>query len=172
MSNTEPETVALEFPPPRRYIVFLWTVLAWVQAGLLFLWSIPWYRREVADLRSWVIWAGFDAFLLVGTAHATLSRVRVDEQGMEFLKWNFHWVRWEWEEVFRLESRSSLLGTRYRVRSLRGAYGFASMAVSGSARLAAMIVERADLDDYGEETLSLQTGTVHVWLHPSASEDD
>ncbi len=46
------------------------------------------------------------------------------------------------------------------------------MAVSGSARLAAEIVERADLDDYGEETLSLQTGTVHVWLHPSASEDD
>lgn len=172
MPTPESQTVALEFPPPRRYVIFLWTVLAWVQAGLLFLGSMPWYRREVADLRSWIIWAGFDVFLLLGATHATLLRIRVDRDGFEFLKWNFRWARWEWDEVYRLESRSSLLGTRYRVRSHRGSFGFASLAVRGSARLAALIVERADLDDYGEESISLQTGTVHVWLHPSASEDD
>jgi hypothetical protein len=167
----EPEPLTLEFGPPQRYLVFLWTVLAWVQAGLVFLWNIPWYRREITDVRSWVIWALFDAILLIGSTHATLFRVRVDQAGMEFLKWNFRWVRWDWEEIYRLESRSSYIGSRYRVRSERGAFGFASLAVTGAARLAATIIERADLDDYGEESVSLQSGTLHVWLHPSAADD-
>lgn len=170
MFDADSETVVYEFAPPRRYIVFLWSVLAWVQAGLFFLWSIPWYRREVMDPRSWAVWAVFDLILLAGAVHATMLRVRVDARGFEFLKWNFRWTRWDWDEITRLESRPSLLGARYQMRSLRGRYGFASMALRGAGRLAAMVVERADLDDYGEEARSMQMGAVHVWLHPSASE--
>lgn len=171
MTGPQKDGTTLEFAPPQQYLMFLWVTLAWVQLGLFFLWNIPWYRRELTDVRSIVVWSLFDLALLAGTLHATLFRVRVDDGGLRVLRWDFRWSRWGWDEISRLERRGSLLGARYSARGPRGGFRFAAVAVANAAGLAEIIVRRADLDDCGEETLSLQSGTRHLWLHPSVSDE-
>jgi hypothetical protein len=172
MNDPLDQSLTPDFAPPTRYVAFLWTILGAVQIGLLVLWRSPLYGSSVLDLRSWIVWAFFDAFLLVGVTQATRFRVRVWPEGLEYLAWNFRWTRWDWDEMTRLDRWSGAFGPRYRVRSTRGAFYFSRLSLSRSAELAALIVEKADLDDMGELTLSLQSGALHVWLHPSAADEE
>jgi hypothetical protein len=146
--------------------------MAAVQAGLLVLWRGVWYGAPLMDARSWIVWALFDAFLLVGVTQATRFRVRALPESLEYLSWNFRWVKWGWDEITRLDRWSGAVGARYRLRATRGAFHFSSVSLSGADRLAALIVERADLDDVGDFTMSLQAGALHVWVHPSAADEE
>jgi len=172
MADSADNSERLEFVPPTRYVTFLWTVLGAVQLGLFVLWRSPWYRTNVFDTRSWIVWILFDLFLIVGVTHATRFRAFADAEALEYLAWNFRWVRWEWEEIIRVDRWSGAFGPRYRIRSTAGAFHFSRVSLEGAAHLAALVVERADLDDMGEVAMSMQAGAVHVWLHPSAAEEE
>jgi hypothetical protein len=172
MSDPPDNSEPVVFAPPTRYVTFLWTVLAAVQAGLFILWRSPWYGSAVFDARSWVVWIGFDLFLIAGVTHATRFRARALPDALEYLAWNFRWVRWEWEDIMRVDRWSGAFGPRYRVRANGGAFHFSRVSLEGAARLADLVVERADLDDVGEVPMSLQAGARHIWLHPSAADEE
>lgn len=160
------------FAPPTRYVTFLWTVLTCVQIGLFVLWRSPWYGSAVFDTRSWIVWIGFDLFLIAGVTHATRFRARALPDALEFLTWNFRWARWEWDEISRLDRWTGAVGPRYRVRSTMGAFHFSRVSLRDAARLAEIIVVRSDLDDVGEAPISMQAGARHIWLHPSAADEE
>lgn len=166
--NSEP----MVFEPPTRYVTFLWVVLNAVQFGLGVLWFSPWYGSAVFDARAWAVWIGFDLFLIAGVSHATRFRVKLFPNELVYLSWNFRWVRWGWEEITRVDRWTGSVGPRYSVRSTLGTFHFSRVSLVDSALLASIIVERADLDDVGEVPISLQAGARHVWVHPSAADEE
>ena len=73
------------------------------------------------------------------------------------------------------QRRIAFLGhhaVRYRVSAGREHLSVASFAVEDVDQLAETVVYCADLDDLGEREIQMQQGMVHLWVHPSADDEE